>query len=448
MNSSQNYNFRSLGKCGYHFTTLLILIVMLLPVSMKSQDYWSEIQSPTINFLHTQFFTDSLSGWVAGDSGVVFYTSDGGESWIQQQSNTNSNIQDIFFLDKNRGWAVGWREGVTPSGTDIIITTNGGNDWSERAYAEDNVYLATINFLDSLNGWAGGYPDKLIRTFDGGHTWKDATIDSGAFKNFPVVQIKFYDSLFALACGGAIDFAGVIWKTTNGGDNWYSIGVAAEPIRDIEYLDSLNILGIGGDPEYFGASSVSSIDAGSTWEYHPLGFFGVATALSFRTETECWAPLSFTQKLVYSTDTGVNWEIIPTPGDFKIYDLEFTDSLTAFGVGFNGKIIKYKKPNITAVKETRIINQPFVLYQNYPNPFNPSTKIRYQISKETFVSLKVYDVLGNELATLVNKNKPAGNFEIEFNINELKDIKASSGIYFYKLQTGENISTKKMVLLK
>ena len=456
MKLSLKYCSFSINLKTIPFFTFVILI--LLPVSIKSQNYWTEIPSPTENFLHTQFFTDSLSGWIAGDSGVVFFTSDGGESWIQQQSNTSSNIQDIYFLDESRGWAIGWREGVTPSGTDIIKTTNGGVDWSLRAYAEDDVYLATINFLDTLNGWAGGYPDKLIRTIDGGHVWKDATIDSGAFKNFPVVQIKFYDSLFALACGGAIDFAGVIWRTTNAGDNWYSIGVAAEPIRDFEFLDSLNILGIGGDPEFFGVGKANSSDGGITWEYTNLGYFGVATALSFRTETECWAPLSFTQMMIYSTDSGNNWEIIPTPGDSKIYDLEFTDSLTAYGVGFNGKIIKYKKQNVTSIKTSENFEKQFVLYQNYPNPFNPSTKIRYHLSQQAFVSLKVYDVLGNEVASLVNETKPAGDYEVEFDIAELNKMNITSGIsvksgytsgvYFYKLQTGEYTSTKKMILLK
>jgi len=85
----------------------------------------------------------------------------------------------------------------------------------------------------------------------------------------------------------------------------------------------------------------------------------------------------------------------------------------------------------------------YFLNQNYPNPFNPTTTIRYQIPEISFVTIKVYDVLGNEIATLVNEEKPAGNYEVEFIGKGLP-----SGIYFYRLQTGSFVETKKMVLLK
>ena len=85
----------------------------------------------------------------------------------------------------------------------------------------------------------------------------------------------------------------------------------------------------------------------------------------------------------------------------------------------------------------------FELSQNYPNPFNPSTSIQYAVSSPQFVSLKVYDVLGNEIATLVNEEKAAGTYEVDFYGTVLP-----SGIYFYKLQAGSFAETKKMVLLR
>ncbi|RKZ00273.1 MAG: hypothetical protein DRQ13_00760 [Ignavibacteriae bacterium] len=85
----------------------------------------------------------------------------------------------------------------------------------------------------------------------------------------------------------------------------------------------------------------------------------------------------------------------------------------------------------------------YSLKQNYPNPFNPSTTISYQIPEISFVTIKVYDVLGNEVATLVNKENPIGSYEVEFNASSL-----SSGIYFYRLQAGNFVETKKMVLLR
>ena len=100
---------------------------------------------------------------------------------------------------------------------------------------------------------------------------------------------------------------------------------------------------------------------------------------------------------------------------------------------------------LTDVKEDnlRSIPKSFALYQNYPNPFNPKTKIKYSIAYREFVTLKVYDILGKEIAALVNKEKVAGNYEVEFNGSNL-----SSGVYFYRMQAGEFTSTKKFILLK
>ncbi len=99
---------------------------------------------------------------------------------------------------------------------------------------------------------------------------------------------------------------------------------------------------------------------------------------------------------------------------------------------------------VTEVVQTKN-NTPtgFELYQNYPNPFNPSTKINFQLSLEGFVTLKVYDVLGNEVATLVDEYKPAGIYNEEFTIQNL-----ASGIYFYQLKTANFTQTKKMILLR
>ena len=100
-------------------------------------------------------------------------------------------------------------------------------------------------------------------------------------------------------------------------------------------------------------------------------------------------------------------------------------------------IVKVSNLPVGVEDENNFTDNGFSLEQNYPNPFNPSTSIRYNISsviasetkQSQFVSLKVYDVLGNELATLVNEEKPAGSYEVQFNSSGL-----SSGIYFYKLQ--------------
>ncbi len=101
-------------------------------------------------------------------------------------------------------------------------------------------------------------------------------------------------------------------------------------------------------------------------------------------------------------------------------------------------------PFITDVQEDDLkIPQEYSLEQNYPNPFNPTTTINYSIPDQTHVSLKVFDVLGRELEVLVNKEQPQGNYEVEFNASSL-----TSGVYFYKIEAGDFVDTKKMVLLR
>ena len=95
------------------------------------------------------------------------------------------------------------------------------------------------------------------------------------------------------------------------------------------------------------------------------------------------------------------------------------------------------------VKEESQLTESFYLEQNYQNPFNPSTSIQYAISSRQFVTLKVYDLLGREIATLVNEEKPAGVYEVEFNAASIP-----SGIFFYQLKAGQYSETRKMVLLK
>jgi uncharacterized Ntn-hydrolase superfamily protein len=104
-------------------------------------------------------------------------------------------------------------------------------------------------------------------------------------------------------------------------------------------------------------------------------------------------------------------------------------------------VVTYINP--TSINESFISADNFYLYQNYPQPFNPSTKIKYQIPKPCFVSLKIFDALGTEVATLINEEKMRGTFQIEFDGSEL-----TSGVYFYQLIAGDFLETKKMVLIK
>jgi len=148
------------------------------------------------------------------------------------------------------------------------------------------------------------------------------------------------------------------------------------------------------------------------------------------------------------------WVIAPQPnkpGNVVPRDVtafQFTPDVTGSYViqhtvhGFSGTLI-VDKPIVSGIATPQAVPEEYTLFQNYPNPFNPMTRINYTIPELSFVELKLYDVLGNEIATLVNEEKPVGNYEVEFNATRLP-----SGIYFYKLQTPNFTQTKKMILLK
>lgn len=100
---------------------------------------------------------------------------------------------------------------------------------------------------------------------------------------------------------------------------------------------------------------------------------------------------------------------------------------------------------ITNIAEQEVLLKEFKLYQNYPNPFNPTTVISYQLPERNFVTLKVYDILGREITTLVNEYKDAGSYKVEFSVDKYN---LSSGVYFYILKAGKNFLVKKMMLTK
>ncbi|NCQ19247.1 MAG: hypothetical protein COW85_14390 [Ignavibacteria bacterium CG22_combo_CG10-13_8_21_14_all_37_15] len=108
--------------------------------------------------------------------------------------------------------------------------------------------------------------------------------------------------------------------------------------------------------------------------------------------------------------------------------------------------------NETTVRITddlRNILTGFALSQNYPNPFNPETNINWQLAVGSFVTLKVYDMLGNEVVTLVNEEKPAGKYQVNFNaLRTTNNQQLPSGVYFYQLRAGQFVQTKKFVLMK
>ena len=141
--------------------------------------------------------------------------------------------------------------------------------------------------------------------------------------------------------------------------------------------------------------------------------------------------------------------ILGNAGGLGITDGDIIVATTTDSVGNTSEFSSLDTVVVTDISLT-ISNLPevYALYQNYPNPFNPVSKIKYDIPELSFVTIKVYDVLGSEIITLVNEEKPIGSYEVEFNSHSGSVRNLTSGIYFYRLRANEFTQVKKMILLK
>ncbi|MBK7160362.1 MAG: T9SS type A sorting domain-containing protein [Ignavibacteria bacterium] len=150
-------------------------------------------------------------------------------------------------------------------------------------------------------------------------------------------------------------------------------------------------------------------------------------------------------KKIVSTQSLSTSKIYSNVGIFndKIISVWNDERNGPFDVYCNIRSFSNPDTTVNVIQTSSITPENFELYQNYPNPFNPTTNLEFGIPELEFVSLKIFDVLGNEVSTLVNESKPAGRYEVTFNGAGLP-----SGIYYYKLTSGNYSYTRKMMLIK
>ena len=427
-----------------HKFILFICFLTVCNITAFSQSFWEKINSPTSTLLNSIVFTDSLNGWVSGDSGLIIHTSNGGKDWETQYTNDSLNVVNIFFLNDQIGWGSALSNYYEPYGTFVLKTTDGGINWNSEFLSMGEVYVNSFYFLDTLTGFAIGSPRVFHRTTDGGSNWVKVNLDSSIVSGIPPITIKFYSPQYGYACGGVRDIVGVVWRTTDGGLSWATVvdTLTTEPLYDLHIFDSLHVIAMGGDPE-FGSSQVVTTDGGNTWEYTSLGIFYYPISIGFRTNNEGWVPMGEQKFFLYTSDSGENWTIVNTPDSTSVTRICFPDSTHGYGIGPYGTIIKYVYQEPTDITEAEHSISNYYLQQNYPNPFNQSTTIKYSIPEDGFVKLAVYNLLGEEVATIVNTTQKAGRYEVNFNASGL-----SSGVYVYRIEAANYIASKKFMLMK
>jgi photosystem II stability/assembly factor-like uncharacterized protein len=424
----------------------IIFLILIIHLPLSSQ--WTKLQAPVSSHFQTLSFPDSMHAWAASDEGHIIHSSDGGYTWSLQQSPVAFSVFSIFFLNPQTGWATA--SGGFQTGNAVLKTTNSGVNWTYNIFPDSNTFFYTIYFLNALTGYMGGLEGRFVKTTNGGSTWFNLVTDTTSFSGVPVNKISMFSNSYGYGCGGFYDLAGVVWKTTNTGLTWQSAYVSSEPLFDIFYFDSLNVIMAGGDFE-LGVQMIRTTNAGSDWEYIPLNTFGIGRAVSFRTPLEGWMVLSFSPNFLVTTNGGYNWYSVPAADTSELYDISFSNTRSGLAVGKEGKILKYD-PSFIGIKNiNHNIPDKYILFQNYPNPFNPVTKIRFFLTHTWkgsrvvgFVNLTIYNSLGQYIKTLVDAYLTPGEYEIGWNASNLP-----SGLYYYSLSVNNNIiETKKMVLLK
>ncbi len=405
-------------------------------------------------------FVSEVEGWISCGDGRLLHTTDGGQIWEVINpfpSDTVERFSDpaitMSWIGNSHGWIIGTIGGLDePFGAVIYYTTNFGQQWQKKVLStEPGTMGIQLQFVDQNNGWAllfnfSTSTPTSLRTTDGGNNWTPFN-GQGIF--------YFVDANNGWAYSGAgssgIEPPYKIYKTTNGGTNWTQQFTDYTPggYNAIHFTD-LNNGWVVGDT----GKVLNTTDGGTNWSYVTntgVNVFEQCKTVFFLDANTGWISSKqndqfSTPFLQHTTNGGITWETQITPfGDLQasnaIFSIYFVNAQTGWITGDRGRIARYFGPSDVNYEVNYVDH--FSLDQNYPNPFNPNTVISYQLPVSSNVTLKVYDVLGNEITTLVDEFKPAGIYKINYDASV-----HSSGIYFYQLKSGSYLETKKMTLMK
>jgi photosystem II stability/assembly factor-like uncharacterized protein len=333
---------------------------------------------------------------VVGNNGTVLVSSNTGLTWMKKNSVTAKNLKGVdhnYFL-----FAVG-DEGTILYANEIIT----GNLVMRNSGTNRNLTGVSMSRLNNQHLIVVGDKGTILRSTDTGFNWANVSIPDTSFDFNAISQQGVYytgDIFVAVGSGGRI------YKTTDVGDTWQQkISGTTSNLRSVSFVsqDSGVVVGDNG-------TILFTTNGGDTW---------------------------FTDAAFIS----------PTTRDFKSVSCIDKETNTYSAISDSLFFVSTEQI-IVEVKETKILHvEGYSLNQNYPNPFNPTTTIRYQLPVAGNVTLKVYDILGHEVVTLVDAYKPTGSYEINFQ-STINNKQLTSGVYFYHLRAGSFAETKKMILLR
>ena len=361
-------------------------------------------------------------GWITGGNSKLYHTTDEGQTFSIQNLPASSGITNAIFM---RSAIEGYL--VTSTGKVFRSTDAGNGNWTAIPPGT-SVALYTISFppTDTI-GYACGNSGRIYRISP-----SRLVLDTAMFT-------ATYTSI---VCPVAADQAWVVGglmrhRTATGwwADQFYDAGNAYNAIH---FVDNINGWSVAS-----GGLIIHTTD-GIHWNGQISPTSNLLNEVFFLNQQEGWAVGN--SVLLHTTDGGGtpdgHWQLEGqnVTGSRLLRAVFAVDNHAVYVVG-NTTFLKYTQ--ITDVCEKSDLPTSFVLHQNYPNPFNPVTNIQFSIANCQLTILKVYDVLGREVTTLVNEVKPPGTYGVNFDASNL-----SSGVYFCRIQTGDFVASRKLLFLK
>ncbi|MBS1492037.1 MAG: T9SS type A sorting domain-containing protein [Bacteroidetes bacterium] len=395
-----------------------------------------EIISSNINLRADIIRAQSVSltsAYMLSEYGEFYYTSNNGSNWVNTQ--TNVFLKDFKFLNEN--YAVGGTE------TNIVASSNGGTNFQIKASAPNARDFQIINqnkfyFISTLNNHS-----YVSSSEDGGNTinilYHTIDINNGDNgESFLFKDLKFINPTTGFLMLNesswwrlGTSYRSVILKTTNSGANWEEVSAFVHTRGFAFHIYENTAF---ASTEY---GLYKSTDMCQTWIL--AADLNSCTSIQFTSAMTGFAAKN--TDIYKTTNGGSNW--VQQISNGNVTKIAMYNSNLGYATGYAGTV--YFTDNGGNVGITPISNvvEGYKLSQNYPNPFNPTTKINFSIPKSGLVQIKIYDMLGREVQSLINEMKTPGEYNIDFNGSNL-----SSGIYFYKLITNDFVDTKKMMLVK
>ncbi len=468
-------------------------------VSLDTGKSWSSVKGYQVKQIVMSIATDSTNLYAGTGNDGLYISTDDGDTWkkgvvfpavqvtalvyhktnlyagqptgvarVMNQGSTYALMNSGLTAASINGIALVNNKLVSSTTSNGLFTsTNSGSVWTADTNSLKQVNV--VSFFADTTALRIGSTNGIYRSTDAGQTWHTDTVGLGAGSY--ATSFSKNGLLFCGTLKGVFINTGAMWEARNNGlpknpyiKDLFSVGgnmFAAVNDTGIFYSSNFglnwNYAGIGvpakasynkffaiNNKVYIGTSGgvYVSTNNGTNWKKISTGLPGGVSAFATFSGNLFAGTIGYGVYVLKGSDT--TWSNVNTGmPSANVYTL-FVTGTTLYAGTMSGVWKRSLSEMVTAAGE----NQPltagnFELLQNYPNPFNPSTTINFQIPVGGHVTLKVYDILGKEIAALVNEVKQAGSYKVHFDGGKL-----SSGLYFYTLQSRNFIATKKFILLK